>query len=41
MLRLIVASDWSRLTGLPAYADGYRHSAYNTYLLMEQEVLAK
>jgi glyoxylase-like metal-dependent hydrolase (beta-lactamase superfamily II) len=35
------AADWSRWAGLPAYAEAHRRNAYNTYLLMEQEVLAK
>jgi glyoxylase-like metal-dependent hydrolase (beta-lactamase superfamily II) len=35
------AADWSRWSGLPAYAEAHRRNAYNTYLLMERESLAK
>ena len=35
------ATDWSRWSGLPAYAEAHRRNAYNTYLLMERESLAK
>lgn len=35
------ATDWSRWSGLPAYAEAHRRNAYNTFLLMERESLAK
>lgn len=35
------AADWSRWSALPAYAEAHRRNAYNTYLLMEREALAK
>ncbi len=34
-------SDWSRWQGMPAYLEAHRRNAYNTYLLMERELLAK
>ena len=33
------AVDWSRYERLPAFAEGNRRNAYNTYLLMEREAL--
>lgn len=33
------ATDWSRFSSLPAFAQANRTNAYDTYLLMEQEVL--
>jgi glyoxylase-like metal-dependent hydrolase (beta-lactamase superfamily II) len=35
------AADWSRWTNLPAYVEAHRRNAYNTFLLMEREVLAQ
>jgi glyoxylase-like metal-dependent hydrolase (beta-lactamase superfamily II) len=35
------AADWSRWAGLPAYAEAHRRNAFNTYVLMEREMLAK
>ncbi len=35
------AADWSRWKGLPAYHEAHRRNAFNTYLLMERESLAK
>lgn len=35
------AADWSRWSGLPAYAEAHRRNAFNTYVLMEREALAK
>jgi glyoxylase-like metal-dependent hydrolase (beta-lactamase superfamily II) len=35
------AADWSRWSGLPAYREAHRRNAYNTYLLLEQELLQK
>lgn len=35
------AADWSRWSGLPAYREAHRRNAYNTYLLMERESLAR
>lgn len=35
------AADWSRWSHLPAYAEAHRRNAYNTFLLMERESLAK
>jgi glyoxylase-like metal-dependent hydrolase (beta-lactamase superfamily II) len=34
-------TDWSRWQKLPAFAEANRLNAYNTYILMEQESLAK
>ncbi|MDP1526593.1 MAG: MBL fold metallo-hydrolase [Rhodocyclaceae bacterium] len=34
-------ADWSRWQGMPAYHEAHRRNAYNTYLLMERESLAK
>ena len=34
-------TDWSRYTALPAFAEANRINAYGTYLLMEQEELAR
>lgn len=34
-------TDWSRWSTLPAFAEANRANAYNTYLLMEKESLAK
>ena len=33
--------DWSRFSGLPAFEAANRSNAYNTYLLMERELLAQ
>jgi len=35
------AADWSRWSGLPAFAEAHRRNAFNTYLLMEREALAR
>ena len=35
------ATDWSRFAGLPAFEAANRRNAYNTYLRMEQEALAR
>ena len=35
------AADWTRWKGLPAYREAHRRNAYNTYLLMERESLAR
>ena len=35
------AADWSRWADLPAFAAAHRRNAYNTYLLMEKEALAR
>lgn len=35
------AADWSRWRDLPAFAEAHRRNAYNTYLLMEKESLAR
>jgi hypothetical protein len=32
-------ADWSRFSGLPAFAEANRINAYGTYLRMEQEEL--
>jgi hypothetical protein len=32
-------ADWSRFSGLPAFADANRSNAYGTFLRMEQEEL--
>lgn len=34
-------TDWSRWSKLPAFAEANRLNAYNTYILMEKEALAK
>jgi hypothetical protein len=34
-------TDWSEFEILPAFADANRGNAYNTYLLMERELLEK
>ena len=34
-------TDWSRYENLPAFPEAHRRNAYNTYLLMERESLAK
>ncbi len=34
-------TDWSRYADLPAFAEANRRNAYNTYLLLEKESLAK
>ncbi len=34
-------TDWSRYANLPAFPEANRRNAYNTYLLMEKESLAK
>jgi glyoxylase-like metal-dependent hydrolase (beta-lactamase superfamily II) len=36
-----LATDWSRYEHLPAFLEANRRNAYNTYLLMEKESLAK
>lgn len=33
-------TDWSRFSGLPAFDDANRRNAYNTFLLMERELLS-
>jgi glyoxylase-like metal-dependent hydrolase (beta-lactamase superfamily II) len=33
-------TDWSRFSALPAFADANRRNAYNTFLLMERELLS-
>ncbi len=33
------STDWSRFSGLPAFAEANRINAYGTYLRMEQEEL--
>jgi glyoxylase-like metal-dependent hydrolase (beta-lactamase superfamily II) len=35
------ATDWSRYESLPAFPEANRPNAYNTYLLMEKELLAQ
>jgi glyoxylase-like metal-dependent hydrolase (beta-lactamase superfamily II) len=35
------ATDWSRFSHLPAFEAANRRNAYNTYLLMEREALAR
>lgn len=35
------STDWSRYQDLPAFAEANRRNAYNTYILMEKEVLGK
>jgi glyoxylase-like metal-dependent hydrolase (beta-lactamase superfamily II) len=35
------STDWSRYASLPAFAEANRPNAYNTYILMEKEALAK
>ena len=35
------ATDWSRYQFLPAFTEANRRNAYNTYILMEKESLAK
>ena len=34
-------TDWSRFSHLPAFNAANRRNAYNTYLLMEREALAR
>lgn len=34
-------TDWSRWAQLPAYAEAHRRNAFNTYVLMEKEALAR
>jgi glyoxylase-like metal-dependent hydrolase (beta-lactamase superfamily II) len=34
-------TDWSRFSHLPAFSAANRRNAYNTYLLMEREALAR
>jgi glyoxylase-like metal-dependent hydrolase (beta-lactamase superfamily II) len=34
-------TDWSKYEQMPAFAEAHRRNAYNTYLLMEKESLAK
>lgn len=36
-----LATDWSRYASLPAFTEANRVNAYNTYLLMEAEALAR
>ncbi|MEW5770225.1 MAG: MBL fold metallo-hydrolase [Pseudomonadota bacterium] len=36
-----LATDWSRYEFMPAFPEANRPNAYNTYLLMEKEALAK
>lgn len=35
------STDWSRFAHLPAFEEAHRRNAYNTYLLMEKEALAR
>jgi hypothetical protein len=35
------ATDWSAFSHLPAFEAANRRNAYNTYLLMERELLAR
>jgi hypothetical protein len=34
-------TDWSRYEKMPAFIEANRRNAYNTYILMEKESLAK
>jgi len=34
-------TDWSRYEMMPAFLEANRRNAYNTYILMEKESLAK
>ena len=36
-----MATDWSKYERMPAFVEAHRRNAYNTYILMERESLAK